>query len=74
MNELNERGKIGVNRYGGLFYEEFLPELRGVKGVRVYEEMANNDATCGAILFAIKNLIRQASWGVQPASKDEADV
>ncbi len=74
MAEINELGRTGVNRYGGLFYEEFLPELRGLNGVRVYEEMANNDSTVGAILFAIKNLIRQASWSVQPASKDDADI
>ncbi|MBR1806548.1 MAG: hypothetical protein IJ774_09215 [Selenomonadaceae bacterium] len=68
-----ELGRVGAKRYGGLFYEEFLPELRGIRGVRVYEEMSENDDVCGAILFAIKMLIRQASWSVQTASSREID-
>ena len=74
MNELKEIGRIGAKRYGGIFYEEFLEELQGQRGVQVYQEMANNDCTIGAILFAIKNLCRQASWSCQAASNDEADV
>lgn len=74
MNELKEIGRIGAKRYGGFFFEEFLPELQGINGVRVYGEMSSNDATIGAILFAIKNLCRQASWSCQAASNDEADV
>ena len=35
-----EFGRTGAKRYGGIFYEEFLPELRGTKGVRTYSEMA----------------------------------
>lgn len=27
-----EIGRIGQQRYGGIFYEEFLPELQGVGG------------------------------------------
>ena len=29
-----EIGRIGQRRYGGVIYEEFLPELRGSRGVR----------------------------------------
>ena len=70
----NEVGRTGAKRYGGVFYEEFLPELRGLNGVRVYQEMSENDDVCGAILFAIKMLIRQADWSVMPASSDEPDI
>lgn len=28
-----EIGRIGQRRYGGVIYEEFLPELRGSRGV-----------------------------------------
>lgn len=65
MNE--EQGRIGQKRYGGIFYEEFLRELQGIRGVRVYQEMSENDDVIGAILFAIKMLIRQTSWSVQAA-------
>ena len=68
-----EIGRIGVKRYGGKFYEEFLRELQGINGVRVYEEMSENDDVVGSILFAIKMLIRQADWSVQAASGEEID-
>lgn len=68
-----EIGRTGARRWGGLFYEEFLPELQGIRGVRVYEEMSSNDDVCGAILFAIKMLIRQADWSVQPSGSEERD-
>ena len=68
-----EIGRIGVKRYGGRFYEEFLRELQGINGVRVYEEMSENDDVVGSILFAIKMLIRQADWSVQAASGEEVD-
>ena len=51
----NELGRIGQNRYGGTFFEEFLPELRGQRGMKVYKEMADNDDMVGAILLPWKH-------------------
>lgn len=73
-DKFKETGRVGLNRWGGRIDEEFLAELRGVEGVRVYTEMANNDSTVGALLYAIKMLCRQADWQVQPVSDDDADV
>ena len=33
-----EIGRIGQRRYGGVIYEEFLPELRGSRGERFTEK------------------------------------
>lgn len=69
-----EYGRIGQRRWEGVFSEEFLPELNGLKGIKVYKEMASNDDTVGSILFAIKMLIRHVTWSVEPGgsgSKDE---
>lgn len=73
-----EIGRIGQLRYGSqgygsIFFEEFLHELRGVKGVQAYTEMADNDATVGAILFAIEMLMRNCEFHVEPAGKSEKD-
>lgn len=68
-----EIGRIGQKRYGGFFYEEFLKELQGRKGVETYREMADNDDVIGAILFAIEMLIRQTSWTIQPGGPESAD-
>lgn len=72
-NDSKEIGRVGQRRYGGIFYEEFLTELRGRKGAEVFTEMSNNDETIGAILFAIEMLVRQASWNVEPGGSTAKD-
>ena len=72
-NGSKEIGRVGQRRYGGIFYEEFLSELRGRKGAEVFTEMSNNDETIGAILFAIEMLVRQASWNVEPGGSTAKD-
>lgn len=72
-NDSKEIGRVGQRRYGGIFYEEFLAELRGRKGAEVFTEMSNNDETIGAILFAIEMLVRQASWNVEPGGSTAKD-
>lgn len=67
-------GSTGLRQYGGFVHEEFLPELQGLKGARVYREMADNDPIIGAILFAITNLIRQTKWNIEASDvTPEAD-
>lgn len=73
MAEMKEIGRIGQKRYGGTFYEEFLRDLRGKRGIETYREMSENDDTVGAILFAVEMLIRQASWRVEPAGDTSKD-
>lgn len=73
MADLKELGRLGQKRYGGFFYEEFLKELQGRKGIEAYREMSENDDVIGAILFAIEMLIRQATWDVQPAGDSAKD-
>ena len=68
-----ELGRIGQRRYSGVFFEEFLPELRGAKGAEVYTEMADNDSTVGAILFAIENLMRHCEFTIEPAGNKTED-
>ena len=70
---MKEKGRIGQKRLDGHFYEEFLPELSGTRGIRVYREMEQNDDTIGAIMFAIKMLIRQVKWHVEPGGDSAKD-
>lgn len=73
----DELGRIGQHRYGGvsgsLFYEEFLTELQGKRGVEAYSEMVDNDATVGAIMFAIEMLMRNVEFSVEPAGNKDID-
>lgn len=73
-----EIGRIGQHRYGSagygsIFMEEFLPELRGVRGVQAFTEMADNDAIVGAILYAIEMLMRQCEFHVEPGGDSAKD-
>lgn len=69
-----EYGRLGQKRNGGTFFEEFLPELRGRRGVEVYREMSENDDTIGGILFAIELLLRQVTWRVDPSGPLRSDA
>ncbi|MGN0998655.1 MAG: hypothetical protein ACI4PO_03785 [Faecousia sp.] len=78
MPRTNELGRIGQLRdgYAGMssrFMEEFLPELQGIRGVHAYTEMADNDATVGAILFAIEMLMRNVEFHIEPGGDTAKD-
>lgn len=60
-------GVSGLRQFSGYIREEFLLDLTGLPGQRIYQEMASNDATCGAILFAIRNSLTALEWRVDPA-------
>lgn len=71
--DLNELGSTGLRRSGGTVFEEFLSTLRGIRGARVYREMADNDPTIGSMLFAIEKVITRLEWRIDPYSDDSAD-
>lgn len=58
-------GETGLRQYGGMVDEEFLTELRGAKGSKVYREMSDNDPIVGAVVFAVSMLLRQSKWSVK---------
>lgn len=66
----SEIGRTGLNRWGGQIQEEFLTELQGSRGVKVLREMSSNDPVIGAMLFAFEHLMRQVSWKIDPAGKE----
>ena len=66
-------GRTGLKSMGGEITEEFLNDLKSPKGRRMYREMSENDAIVGAFLYAIKTLVRQVQWTLEPAEdSDEA--
>jgi hypothetical protein len=67
--DYREVGATGLKRFSGFIYEEFLQELTGWRGVAVFKEMINNDATVFAVYQAIKQLCRRVPWRVQEASQ-----
>lgn len=76
MNNVNfkQLGTSGLRRYGPYVYEEFLPELRWPRAGKIYQEMSDNDAVIGSILYLAEMLIRGTDWKVKPASTKAEDV
>ncbi len=67
-------GVSGLKRWGnrGMIWEEFLPELRGLRGVKKYKEMWDNDDTIGAVVYIVSVVLRGVKWDVQ--GENEEDV
>lgn len=66
-------GVSGLIYSGGEIREERLDDLRGPKGVKTFGQMGD-DAIIGAGLRAIRLLILQAEWRVEPANREDADA
>ncbi len=64
-HDFGEIGTSGLRRSGGYINEEFLPQLQGVKGFKVYREMRDNDPVVGAMLYAIDKVITRLEWHVE---------
>jgi hypothetical protein len=60
---ISEIGSTGLSQWGGFIREEYLRELTGRRGMRVYREMGDDDIF-GACLFAIEKLALQVDWRV----------
>ena len=66
-------GVPGLSIWSGVLREEWLSELQGKKGRKVWREMRDNDSTVGSILFAISHILRGAQWSVEPGGDSRAD-
>lgn len=64
VSPMLELGATGLKRASGTIDEEFLPALRGRAAIKVYREMATNDAIIGALLYSIDKLLRNVKWTV----------
>ena len=61
-----EIGSTGLERSGGYIDEEFLVQLKGIRGVRAMREMSDNNAVVGASFNMMKWLMRSVDWKVVP--------
>jgi hypothetical protein len=65
-----ESGYPGLRMYQGYVSEDFMQDLRGKRGIEVYEEMRKNDAVVGSMLRASYQLIHNAGVYVDPSAKN----
>lgn len=52
------------------FPSDFVSKLRGNKAISTYRDMMDNDATIGAILTAITQVLKSVDWHVDPFDED----
>lgn len=57
-----ELGSSGTDVMGGMFREEFLPDLQGTRAAQAYDKMRRREANVAMLLDAIKNPIKSANW------------
>jgi hypothetical protein len=67
-----ELGDSGTQMMHGIITEEYLSNLQGIAGVKVYDEMRRSDGTVRAAMMVTTLPIRRAQWFVNPAIQDDA--
>jgi hypothetical protein len=63
---MTEAGISGLRISRGVVDDEWLPELKGKRGMAVLAEMRDNDPIIGGAAMAIEMLLRKVSWEVVP--------
>lgn len=69
-----ELGTTGLRRTGTTVIEEFVTSLHGIRGARVYREMADNDPVIGSILFAVEKILLRLDWRIEQESDSPGDL
>lgn len=65
-----ELGDSGLIRFDGVISEEWFNKARGKNGILLTREMVDNHPVVGAMLFAIRMLMRGVNWSMEAASDD----
>ena len=78
LSESQGKKIIGVSgtstRNGTLKADELQAELRGKRAIRKYREMRDNDATIGASLYAVEQMLRDVPFTIQPVDDSEEAI
>lgn len=69
-----EVGDSGLNRWGGSIGEEFLPQLRGARAVKTFNEMRRNDDSIGPMLRIVTLYCRNVPLHFRPADAEDGDA
>lgn len=61
-------GSTGTSSYAGYPSEEYLSQLRGRQRADTFDRMRRSDGQVKAVLKAVKDTVRSASWEVEPGA------
>ena len=67
-------GASGTELYSGYFTEEYLQNLRGRKGAKVFDEMRRSETQIAMLLNAVMNPIKSGQWEFEAASDEVPDA
>lgn len=68
-----ELGDSGTRMMSGIITEDYNPQLQGIQGVKIFDQMRKSDGTVRAAVLACTLPIRRATWYVKSASEDPKD-
>lgn len=68
-----ELGLTGLDYTAGVVVDDTIQNLYGRQAIKIFKDMRDNEPVCGATLFAIDMLVRQAEWTVSPFEDDNAE-
>lgn len=63
-------GDSGTRMLHGIITEEYNPQLQGIQGVKIFDEMRKNDGTVRAAMLVCTLPILRAEWFIKPADDD----
>lgn len=72
-DKLGEVGRSGLLITGGIVFDEFLPQLRGPQGRKIYREMSDNDPVIGGTLLAFEKTLTRLDWRIEAVPDSNAD-
>lgn len=62
-------GRTGLKHWAGYVSEEFLTDLRGERGYKIFDEMRRNEPIVVSMLTAVNMVFAGISWSVQPVNE-----
>ena len=65
--QLKQIGSSGTELFAGYFNEEYLQQLRGRKGAKIYDEMRRSESQVAMLLNAVMNPIKAGTWEFEAA-------
>lgn len=67
----NPIGFSGTEIFGGYFSEEYLQQLRGKRGAKVFDEMRRSEPQVSMLLRGITNPLKSAQWAFVPPKAED---
>lgn len=66
-------GNSGTQIFGGYFSEEYLHELKGRNGAKIWDEMRRSEAQIAMLMNAVINPIKAANWDIEAYDESNPD-